>query len=288
MIDKANLSVKYRKYFKTYEQAKLLSVLRSVKYNAEIKHMQKCFERTDEVISAVYKEVKDRKFREAELFDFVNEKFKDFGAVDNSFKTILASGKNTSVVHFSHPTERKIKDGDFVLLDCGGFYEGGYATDITRTFVIGNKPDTEQKKIYTLVLKAFLNAYNTDLTKYKTCFEIDKAARDFLDKYKAEGYNFGHGLGHSVGRCVHDGLPTVSFSPLAKMKIKKNMVFTIEPGLYKPNWGGVRLENTIHVVKEDGKLKFKSFSKAPFQKCLIDFSMLTNKEKIYLKEWELI
>ena len=66
------------------------------------------------------------------------------------------------------------------------------------------------------------------------------------------------------------------------------MVFTVEPGLYKPEWGGVRLENTIHVIQENGKLKLKSFSKAPFQKNLIDFSMLTKTEKKYLKEWDLI
>ena len=137
-------------------------------------------------------------------------------------------------------------------------------------------------------MKAFLRAYNADLMKYKTCFEIDKIARDFLNKNAPEGFNFGHGLGHSVGRCVHDGLPTVSPSPLAKMRIKKNMVFTVEPGLYKPEWGGVRLENTIHVIVENGKLRLKSFSKAPFQKNLIDFSMLTKTEKKYLNEWELV
>ncbi len=287
LIDKTSLSVKYKKYFKNYDSAKFLPSLRSVKYNAEIKHMESCFNRTDKVLETVFNEFQKKDFRENELFDFVNEKFKEFGAETNSFKTILASEKNSSIVHFSHPTKRKIKDGEFVLLDCGGFYEGGYATDITRTFLKG-EPANEQKIIYTLVLKAFLNAYNADLSKVKTCYEIDKIARDYLNANAPKGFVFGHGLGHSVGRCVHDGLPTVSPSPLAKMRIKKNMVFTIEPGLYKPNWGGVRLENTIHVIKENGKLKIKSFSKAPFQKNLIDFSMLTNKEKQYLKEWELI
>ena len=237
--------------------------------------------------NAVFDEFQKRDFKENELFDFVNKKFKQYGAEKNSFKTILASGKNSSIVHFSHPTDRDIKKGELVLLDCGGFYEGGYATDITRTFIKGT-PNAEQKKIYTLVLKAFLRAYNADLSKVKTCLEVDKIARDFLEKNKPDGYNFGHGLGHSVGRCVHDGLPTVSPSVMAEMKIKKNMVFTIEPGLYKSECYGVRLENTIHVVEKDKKLKFESFSKAPFQKCLIDFSMLTNTEKKYLNEWELI
>ena len=287
MIDKSTLSIKYKKYFKKYESAKFLSALRSIKYNAEIEHLKRCFERTDKVLNAVFKEFQKKDFKEEELFKFTNEKFKEYGAETNSFKTILASGKNSSIVHFSHPTNRKINKGEFVLLDCGGFYEGGYATDITRTFLKGT-PSKEQKLIYTTVLKAFLRAYNADLSKYKTCYEIDKIARDFLNKNAPEGFVFGHGLGHSVGRCVHDGLPTVSPSPLAKMKIKKNMVFTIEPGLYKPDWGGVRLENTTHITEEKGKLKIRSFSKAPFQKSLIDFSLLTNKEKQYLKEWELI
>ena len=291
LIDKNNLSIRYKKYFDKYEQANVLSTLRSVKYDAEIKHMQDCFERTDKVLNDVFSEVGEKQYTEKALYDFANQKFKEYGAWTNSFKTILASGKNSSIVHFSHPTERKIQKGDFILLDCGGFYEGGYATDITRTFTYG-VPSDEQKLIYTVVLKAFLNAYNADLSVYKTCFQIDEIARSMINKlikkYKLTGFTFGHGLGHSVGRCVHDGLPTISPSPLAKMKIKKNMVFTIEPGLYKPDWGGVRLENTIHVVKENNKLKFKSFSKAPFQKSLIDFSMLTNKEKTYLREWKLI
>ena len=287
LIDKSTLSIRYKKFFKTYEQAKVLSTLRSVKYQAEIKHMEKCFERTDFVVKSAFERLQNYKCKEVELFDYVNEKFKEFGAEANSFKTILASGKNSSIVHFSHPTNREIKDGDFVLLDCGGFYEGGYATDITRTFVKGISTN-EQKKIYTLVLKAFLRVYNADLTKVKTCYELDKIARNFLSENAPKGFTFGHGLGHSVGRCVHDGLPTISPSESAKMKIKKNMVFTVEPGLYKPNWGGVRLENTIHVISEKGKLKLKSFSKAPFQKCLIDFSMLDKNEQKYLEEWELI
>ena len=291
LIDKNTLSIKYKKYFAAFEQAKILSTLRSVKYNAEIKHMQSCFERTDRVLESVYKEILKNQYTEKELYDFVNQKFVEYGADKNSFKTILASGKNSSIVHFSHPTERKIDNGDFILLDCGGFYEGGYATDITRTFIFGKSSD-EQKLIYTIVLKAFLNAYNANLSIYKTCFQIDEIARNMINKlvkkYNLSGFTFGHGLGHSVGRCVHDGLPTVSPSPLAKMKIKRNLVFTIEPGLYKPDWGGVRLENTIHVVSENKKLRFKSFSKAPFQKSLIDFSILTNKEKMYLKEWNLV
>ena len=287
LIDKQALSVKYKKYFKNFESAKFLSLLRSKKYNAEISHMQSCFEKTDMVLKEVFKEFSKKDFTEIELYDLANKKFKDFGAETNSFKTIVAGGKNSSIVHYSHPKNKKLKNGELVLLDCGGFYEGGYATDITRTFLKG-EPSKEQKTIYTLVLKAFLNAYNADLTKYKTCFEIDKIARGFLNENAPKGFVFGHGLGHSVGRCVHDGLPTVSPSPLAKMKIKRNMVFTIEPGLYKPNWGGVRLENTVHVINNNGKLKLKSFSKAPFQKNLIDFSILSDNEKKYLKDWELI
>lgn len=291
-IDKATLSVKYRKYFKNYESAKILSTLRSVKNASEIRHIQKCFEQTDKVINSVYEILNKKDFSEIALYDYVNEKFIEYGAETNSFKTILASGKNSSVVHFSHPTERKIKDGEFILIDCGGLYDGGYATDITRT-IVKAKPTVEQKRIYTVVLKAFLNAYNADLEKNKTCFDVDKIARDLINQkikeLNLDGFVFGHGLGHSVGRCVHDGLPTVSPAVSAKTKIKKNMIFTIEPGLYKQNWGGVRLENTICVIKDENKkLRFRSLSKAPFQKSLIDFEMLTDIEKQYLKEWELV
>lgn len=287
LIDKKSLSIRYKRYIKNTISSNIIETLRSIKYKAEIDHLEKCFAQTDKVIETTIKALKENNFTEIELQTYINEAFLKNGAETNSFKTILASGENSSIVHFSHPTDKKIKKGEFILLDCGGIYEGGYATDITRTFLIG-EPTEEQKVVYTIVLKAFLNAYNADLSQNKTFFEIDKIARTIIEKSKPEGFIFGHGLGHSVGRSVHDGLPIMSPSIHAKMKIKKNMVCTIEPGLYKTNWGGVRLENTIYVISENKKLKFKSFSKAPFQKNLIDFDLLTSQEKHYLKEWELI
>lgn len=260
---------------------------KAIKNSAEIEHFKKNFERTDNVVNKAFMLTQTRKdLTELDLSDAVEKEYLAQGANQLSFKTILAAGANSSIIHYSHPSNKvKIKDGDFVLLDCGGHFEGGYSTDITRTFVKG-KATALQKKVYTTVMKMFLNAYHHRVTPRTTGFTLDKIARKIHAQSGLKDFNFNHGLGHGVGINVHENPPTISCGPSGKRILKENMVFTIEPGLYKAGFGGVRLENTVYLTKVNGELKIQSFSHVPFQEEAIDYSILNEQEKKWLKDWQ--
>lgn len=260
---------------------------KAIKNSAEIEHFKKNFERTDNVVNKAFMLTQTPKnLTELDLSDAVEKEYLAQGANQLSFRTILAAGANSSIIHYSHPSNNvKIKDGDFVLLDCGGHFEGGYSTDITRTFVKG-KATTLQKKVYTTVMKMFLNAYHHRITPRTTGFTLDKIARKIHAQSGLKDFNFNHGLGHGVGINVHENPPTISCGALGKRILKENMVFTIEPGLYKAGFGGVRLENTVYLTKVNGELKIQSFSHVPFQEEAIDYSLLNEQEKKWLKDWQ--
>lgn len=261
--------------------------MKAIKNNAEIEHFKKNFARTDKVVNKVFELVQNQdNLSEKALADEVFKEYKNQGAKQLSFSTILAAGTNSSIIHYSHPSDnKKITDGDFVLLDCGGHFEGGYSTDITRTFVKGI-PSEIQKKVYTTVLKMFLNAYHYKVTNKTTGFTLDAVARKIHKQSGLKDFNFNHGLGHGVGINVHENPPTISCGIMGKKVLKENMVFTIEPGLYKPGFGGVRLENTVYLTKIKGELKLQSFSHVPFQENAIDYSLLNKQELIWLKDWQ--
>ena len=260
---------------------------KAIKNSAEIEHFKKNFERTDNVVNKAFMLTQTPKnLTELDLSDAVEKEYLAQGANQLSFKTILAAGANSSIIHYSHPSNKvKIKDGDFVLLDCGGHFEGGYSTDITRTFVKG-KATALQKKVYTTVMKMFLNAYHHRITPRTTGFTLDKIARKIHAQSGLKDFNFNHGLGHGVGINVHENPPTISCGPSGKRILKENMVFTIEPGLYKAGFGGVRLENTVYLTKVNGELKIQSFSHVPFQEEAIDYNILNEQEKKWLKDWQ--
>ena len=260
--------------------------MKAIKNEAEIAHFKKNYKRTDNVVNHAYELVQTKnRLTEKALSDGVEKEFLKQGAKQLSFKTILAAGKNSSVIHYSHPDDKvEIKDGDFVLLDCGGHFEGGYSTDITRTFVKG-VPSAMQKKVYTTVLKMFLNAYHYPVTNRTTGFTLDAVARKIHRQSGLKDFNFNHGLGHGVGINVHENPPTISCSAAGRRVLKKNMVFTIEPGLYKAGFGGVRLENSVYLTEKNGKLKIESLSCVPFQKEAVDFSLLNAQEKKWLEQW---
>ena len=117
----------------------------------------------------------------------------------------------------------------------------------------------------------------------KTGFEIDTLAHSILDN-TVEGFTFGHGLGHGIGINVHEAPPNLSQNEIAKTEIQDNMTFTIEPGLYNPMHFGVRLENSCY--KKDGKIR--SFVKMGYEGKLIDLNILSEQEKEWLKEFEIL
>lgn len=262
------------------------SNLKSIKTKEEISHLKSAFNRTDSVMKKVQNFINsDEEINESKLFQVIENEFKDGQAATNlSFSPIVGFGSNSSIIHYSVPNENcNLKNGDFVLVDMGGYFEGGYATDITRTFCRGI-PNTQQKQIYTYVLKAFLNAFFAK--NVKSGYKLDKIAREILNEKKNDGFLFNHALGHGVGVNVHEMPPCISKSKFSKRKLKANMVFTIEPGLYKEKCFGVRLENTVYTVKKGKRIKIKTFVKFPFEEKCIDFSLLTKDEKRLFRKYK--
>ncbi|MFQ8626168.1 MAG: M24 family metallopeptidase [Candidatus Gastranaerophilaceae bacterium] len=269
------------------DKAKILNdspikLMKSVKTNDEIAHYIEAFKRTDMAVKAIRNYIENNdNISEYDIAEQLEKEFKRFGAKSLSFKSIVAKDKNSALAHYSKCSKDEVlEDGSLVLIDCGAYYEQGLATDITRVFVKG-EPSELQKRVYTTVLKMFLNAYNSN---FKTGYEIDALARDIYSKNEIEGFEFNHGLGHGIGINVHEYPPNLSKNDMAKVEIKDNMCFTVEPGLYNENHFGVRLENSCYM--KDGKIT--SFVHMNYEKKLIDFSILTEQEKEWLKEFEVL
>lgn len=264
-----------------------LKLFKTVKNEKEIAHLKDCFKRADDSLKIIYKMLDSNViYSEYDYYEALIKSMKDNGALSLSFKPIVAAGSNTSIVHYSMPSkEKKVEEGDFLLIDYGGYYEGGMATDTTRTFVKGT-PSAEQKTAYTAVLKAFLDSYYNKYNKKSSYFNIDKIARETIAKNISEEYCFAHGTGHGVGISVHENPPRVSSSEASKTKILENTVFSIEPGVYKEGWGGIRIENTVYASYEEDKIILNSFSHFPFEIKLVDLSMMNDYEKYYYMKWQ--
>ncbi len=160
-----------------------------------------------------------------------------------AFSTIIASGVNSSMPH-AIPGDKKLEVGDFITMDFGCQYKG-YCADMTRTVVLG-KANEKQKEIYNIVLKAQLAALDA-IKAGIPGKAVDKVARDIIADAGYGDY-FGHGLGHSVGLFIHEG---PRLSPAEDTILQPNMTETVEPGIYLPGFGGVRIEDMV-VVTEDG------------------------------------
>lgn len=158
----------------------------------------------------------------------------------SSFEVIVASASNSAFPH-AKPTRRKVKSNDMVLLDLGINYNG-YNSDLTRIFFLG-KITPKAKKIYNIVKEAQRRCLKSIQPGIKIS-KIDWIARDFINK-KGFGNYFGHALGHGIGLEVHEE-PPISHKNHAILK--PGMVFTIEPAIYLPNWGGIRLEDMVLVT----------------------------------------
>ncbi|MCU0599058.1 MAG: Xaa-Pro peptidase family protein [Desulfobacterales bacterium] len=167
------------------------------------------------------------------------------GAQSVSFPVIAAFGKNSALPH-AIPGEAILKINEPILFDWGARLSG-YCSDTTRTFVF-DKPDARFENIFTIVRDAQQKAIDAIRPGMRTK-QIDDIARSHIDSKGFKNF-FGHGLGHGVGLAIHES-PSISPFVERDMEIKENMVFTVEPGIYLPDWGGVRLENMVRVT-EDG------------------------------------
>lgn len=165
------------------------------------------------------------------------------GAEKIAFDVIVASGKNSALPH-AFPGNKEIEEGDLVILDFGVVLDG-YHTDETCTFRVG-KVGEKAETIYAIVKEAHDRVISSVKPGMKTS-DLDKIARDYISK-KGFGQYFGHGTGHGVGLEIHE-LPVIS--GFSSEVLQKGMVFTVEPGIYLPELGGVRIEDMV-LVTDDG------------------------------------
>ena len=165
------------------------------------------------------------------------------GASAPSFSTIVAAGANGSLPH-AVPGDYKLRKGDMITMDFGARY-GNYCADMTRTVALG-QPSDEMLKVYNTVLEAQKRAQDA-VAAGKCCKDIDAIARNYIYENGYEG-RFGHGLGHSLGIDIHED---PRFNTVCTAILKAGTVMTVEPGIYLPGVGGVRIENSV-IVREGG------------------------------------
>ena len=201
-----------------------------------------------------------------------------------SFDTIAGTGKNGAIVHYrAKPNNcRIIRKKDIFLCDSGGQYKYG-TTDVTRTLCF-SKQTQNIKNIYTKVLKGHIAVVTSNLNKDNVGKKIDIRARKFLKK---SNLDYAHGTGHGVGFFlnVHEG--PQSISKINMVKIKEGMVLSNEPGFYKKNKFGIRIENLVYVKKRNKNLVFENLTMAPIETDLINYNLLSNFEKNYLFKYHL-
>lgn len=234
---------KLSKYFNNIYHLSI-SQLRSVKTSDEISKIEKACALGDKTFEYILNKIKEG-VSEKELAFEIEFFIKKQGA-NISFPPIVAFGKNSSVPHHL-PTNNQLTNNQIVLLDFG-VKLNNYCSDMTRTVFFGKATD-EQKKMYQTVLEAQQKAIELLNTKYKIqntlkASEVDRIARDYII---SQGYKtIPHSLGHGTGLEVHE---SPHLSPLSKDILKANMVFSIEPGIYIPNFGGVRIEDLVVLEK---------------------------------------
>lgn len=221
---------------------RLTTGMRQVKTTEEIELIAAAVAITDQAWAKVRGEIKAglKETEIAALFEFYQRRL---GASGASFETIVASGPRSALPH-GVASDRIIQDGDLVVLDGGAVYNG-YCSDLTRTVAVG-AAGAKAVEIYEIVLRAQEKAISC-IKPGMTGREADALAREVIAE---AGYaeEFGHSLGHSLGLAIHE---EPRLSPREETILTPGMVLTVEPGIYLPGWGGVRIEDVV-VVTEDG------------------------------------
>lgn len=223
-------------------RADLIEGLRVIKDEAEIKAIAAAAAMADRIFERLLEALRPRVTEKEVAFE-LEFMLRRLGAEDVSFKPIVASGPNSAIPH-AQATNRKLQANQFVKLDYGCVYRG-YCSDLTRTVFLG-KASNEHRRLYNLVKEAQQLALD-GLRVGMTGKDADAVARDFFEQQSVAD-KFGHNLGHGVGLEVHEP-PTLG--PKSDQVLGENMVFTVEPGLYVPGFGGVRIEDMV-VLRESG------------------------------------
>jgi Xaa-Pro aminopeptidase len=222
-----------------------VGVLRQRKDPSELISIRKAIRRAEESFLEMKKFIRPGA-RERGLALMLEFLMREKGARKAAFDTIVASGRNGAMPHAA-TTARKIKQGDLVTIDFGAEADG-YFCDITRTICVG-RPTSRQREIHALVLNAQQTAIK-GVRPGMSCKAVDAVARDMI-RSAGHGDHFGHGTGHGIGLMVHEG---PSISPLSSDGVEKDMLFTVEPGVYVPGWGGVRIEDMVLVTERGARV----------------------------------
>ena len=218
--------------------------LRAIKDEHELELLSRAIQIGDETFDEVSAEIEPG-MTEAEVAERIEQAVKSRGAESVSFESIVAAGPNAARPHH-RAGDTVIREGQTIVIDMGARYEG-YCSDLTRTIVLGDADD-KARRVYDIVLSAQLAAIEL-VEAGMTGTDADMLARKVIQE-AGYGDDFGHSLGHGVGLEVHEN-PGVG--PTSKGELKDGMVFTIEPGIYLPGWGGVRIEDIV--VLEHGKAR---------------------------------
>ena len=262
--------------------------LKSIKNSSEIKHMVNAHIEDGLALTRFIFWIKNTNKKRITEIDAQNklEKFRKINKnyLFPSFNTIAGTGSNGAIVHYkaSKKFNKTIKKNDIFLCDSGGQYKYG-TTDVTRTICF-SKQKKSIKNIFTKVLKGHIAVATTSIKKYKNGKQIDVRARQFLKK---DGLDYAHGTGHGVGffSNVHEG--PQSISKYNTIKLEEGMVLSNEPGYYKKDHYGIRIENLVYIKKKKNNLYFENLTLAPIEKDLINHNLLNKNEKDYLFKYHL-
>jgi len=291
LIDSSTCSIFYKSIIKKnnfiFEKQDPVYYLKSLKNKTEIRNsikthiydgvaltkfifwLKKSFEKKK--ISEISAQEKLLRFRKR------NKSFYDL-----SFPTISGTGPNSAIIHYkaNKQSNRLLRKGDVYLVDSGGQYLYG-TTDVTRTLSLDVQND-KIKEVYTRVLKGHIAVASYKINNNSSGDKIDLLARKFL---KVINLDYPHGTGHGVGYFsnVHEGPQAISKGN--KVKFKEGMITSNEPGYYKKNHFGIRIENLVYVKKDKNKLKFENLTLVPIDKTLIQEKLLTPFEKKWLNNY---
>lgn len=270
-----------------------IALLKAVKNATEIKGTQTAHRR-DAVALARFLAFIDReaasgKLTEIDAVEALETFRRDTGALkDVSFPTISGTGPNGAIVHYrvTRKSNRRIASGDLLLIDSGAQYEDG-TTDVTRTMAVG-EPTDEMRDRFTRVLRGHIAIARAIFPDGTTGAQLDTLARQYL---WAAGVDFEHGTGHGVGSylSVHEGPARIS--KLGTTPLKRGMILSNEPGYYKTDGFGIRIENLELVVAADIKgaeksmNAFETLTLAPIDRRLIDAAMLSRDELAWLNAY---
>jgi Xaa-Pro aminopeptidase len=229
----------------------IVEAARVIKDDYEAGVLREAAGRLSEVARTVVREVRAGKTERA-VAASIDLRLRQAGFERPAFDTIVAAGPNAALPH-ARPTERRLSEGDLVVLDFGGVYDS-YCVDLTRTVVLGRASE-RAREVHGAVLRAHDRAVAA-VKPGQSRFAIDAAARDSLAE-QGMGEAFGHGTGHGLGIEVHEDPRIVRRRPDTDARdeaVSPGMVFTIEPGAYFPGWGGVRIEDDVLVTDTGAEL----------------------------------